>query len=225
MNAPEREPEIELRPSEVAPDSAEFALSRAETRRGVPVVLMKAPVCRPAGQPPRRKRKPQVAPKFVGLCPLTRSIADQSPGGDAMLVWYRSHGTERKREVWTWLVRHAIVCQWDCSPVQTAVIALWAMERVTAGRRRIRPIPPPRMGETKFEQMLAVASAWLRMRVVEAEYRYRKALRSSAGQIPAERYNRSRKSHCVHYPTRPNCYLRKANPVAQELAIELDKAA
>lgn len=221
--------EVRLGPQAPDKDGSEFELGRTTSRHGIPMSLMLGPREQRNGKrfdEPTRVRywRP---PYASTLCPIARGYADQAPGADDMLVWYRSHGRERRRQVGQWLARRAIACGWGSSPMQTAVIVMWAMDRVTAGPRRIRPLPPPRMGQTKFEQLLAELSAWLRGRILDAEYRYRMVADpcAAAGEIPASRHNESRREQSVHYPTKPNFFLRKTKTTAPALPVYYDKAA
>jgi hypothetical protein len=227
---PERTPAVDLRLMEAEPDGLEFKLSRATSRAGVPMTLMVGPRDAPKGkrwdEPTRNKTwRPPVS--SGQLCPVGRAYADQMPGGDDLLAWYRSHGRERQHEVMHWLLRWAQCSDWErfAGPLQAATVLSWAMERVRSGRRRIRPTRPPHMGETQFEHLLSEASAWLRSRIMDAEYRYWQTLQEPAAETPASRHTDSEGSHSVHYPAKPNCFLRKANPRAPEAAFEFDQAA
>lgn len=144
---PERTPAVDLRLMEAEPDGLEFKLSRATSRAGVPMTLMVGPRDAPKGkrwdEPTRNKTwRPPVS--SGQLCPVGRAYADQMPGGDDLLAWYRSHGRERQHEVMHRLLRWAQCSDWErfAGPLQAATVLSWAMERVRSGRRRIRPTRP-----------------------------------------------------------------------------------
>lgn len=143
---------------------------------GVPFDLM---FC-PAADGPRRESASLVETRFKhwappdsdGLCPIGCGFAYFAPGGYDLLVWHRSHGKERKAEVARWMAYRIIAAGWDCLRMEALWVIHCAMERVRAGRRRMKHARPRLMPEKQFDRMLAEASAWLRAGVADAEYRY-----------------------------------------------------
>ena len=195
------------------------------SRSGIAMDLMVSAVSGAAG--PRKaggevtRLKTWRPPSDNGLCAIGRGLADHGPGGDDLLVWYRSHGRERRREVSLWLAYRFIAKGWDCRADDAARIIGGAMDRVRAGRRRLQQPRPFDIGQTRHEQMLSALSAWLRAGLMDAEYRYWQT-QAPAVEIPAARHTGDRGQRGIHYPTRPNCFLRKARP---EAPIPFDQAA
>lgn len=212
-------PEVELTARRVDHDQAQFALSRATSRAGIPMALMSGPGAKAAGGESVRRAADWRPPYDCTLCGGAMGFAEFSPGGADLLRWYRSHGTECDRQTRLWLGRRVWAAGW----ASTASDAWWlvdrAMMRVRRGPRRTVHFPPAGQGRKSFDAALAEASARLRFGILDAEHAY---LQGAAGETPASRHTGDRGNREVHYPTRPNCFLRKARP---EIPTPLDKAA
>ena len=94
-----------------------------------------------------------------------------TPEGDALLVWYRSHGREQVRAVELYLARRALVACWPVASGQALAIIRWAMAHVRAGRCRTRPQAIGIRAEVA-QRLRADAAAWLRAGIMEAQWRY-----------------------------------------------------
>lgn len=94
-----------------------------------------------------------------------------TPEGDALLVWYRSHGREQVRAVELYLARRALIAGWPCSDALAAEVIRWAMAHVRAGRCRTEPLAI-RLRDETAQELRATAAAWLRAGIMEAEWRY-----------------------------------------------------
>lgn len=94
-----------------------------------------------------------------------------TPDGDALLVWYRSHGTARVSDVERYLARRAMVACWPCDDATAVATIRAAMEHVRAGRTS-RLSPMVGLRKERYQAWRAQASAWLRAGIMEAEWRY-----------------------------------------------------
>ena len=111
-------------------------------------------------------------PIHCTTCAATRAFArHEDPAGDALLLWYRSHGRERIRDVEAYLARRALLADWPCDAAQAVDIIRWAMAHVRAGRTRTAPVPVA-LRDDQAQGLRSLASAWLRAGIMEAEYRY-----------------------------------------------------
>lgn len=214
-------PEVEITARRTDHDQVRFSLNRATSRTGIPMSLMAGPNSRAAGGSSRRTGEGR-SPSDCTLSGGAMGFANFSPGGAELLRWYRSHGTECDWHARTWLGRRV----WTAGLASTPTDAWWlvdrAMMRVRRGTRRTVHFPPAGMGRKRFDDALAEASARLRFGIMDAEHAY---LQAAAGETPASRHTGNRGSREVHYPTRPNCILRKApKPAAPTLDCP-DKAA
>lgn len=114
-------------------------------------------------------------PLANSLCAGARAFArHDTPEGDSLLVWYRSHGRERVRDVELYLARRALVACWPVSAEQALAVIRWAMAHVRAGACRTRP-QPVRLRKTNAFELRAQAAAWLRAGIMEAQWRYGQA--------------------------------------------------
>lgn len=210
--------EVDLRSRRVDQDHAQFALTQATSSTGVPMALMSAPG---SGASARRRHTTGEArpPRDCTLCGGAMGFAAFSPGGADLLRWYRSHGTECDRQARVWLGRRVWAAGWASTPWDAWWLVDRAMMRVRRGARRTVHFPPAGMGQKRFDAALAEASARLRFGILDAEHAY---LQAAAGEPPGSRHTGNR---AVHYPTRPNCYLRKAPKRVPEEPLPLDKAA
>jgi hypothetical protein len=219
----ERTPEVNLREPAPDRDGRELRLSRAQSREGVPLSLMRSAKAAPAGPGGRQKREAGRPPMFAGLCAGGRGMARQSRMGDDVLVWFHSHGNVGGHLVGLWLLRRLGPA---CKPWQAAVIVRSAMDVVQRGRaRRIRygngwrstiGARHARMRAERFYTMRDALAYWLALQITRASARYRAAVSGAENETSAPRHNRSRE---VTFPTGP-VFLRKRAPI-----VELKKAA
>jgi hypothetical protein len=99
-------------------------------------------------------------------------LADHSTkDADALLVWYRTMGAERRREVELFLARRAVAAQWNCSDVQAVAVIRDAMEHVAC---RSTKFGAKAVGIRKgrYLDLRANAAAWLRAAIMDAVWRY-----------------------------------------------------
>jgi hypothetical protein len=111
-----------------------------------------------------------------------------TPEGDALLMWYRTHGRDNLQAVQLYLARRAIAAGWTCSNADAVTVIGDAMKHVVAGRRRCRPSQLC-MREEDAQELRASASAWLRAGIMEAVWRYGLADAEPESEIPADRQN------------------------------------
>jgi len=106
------------------------------------------------------------------LCAATRGYARHgTPEGDALLVWYRSHGRDRVRDVELYLARRALAACWPVTTHQARLLIHWAMAHVRAGRCRT-PQVATGLRDATAQALRGDAAAWLRAGIVEACWRY-----------------------------------------------------
>lgn len=111
-------------------------------------------------------------PVTFTACAAARGFARHgTPEGDALLIWYRSHGTERIREVEMYLARRVISAGWDFPAEEAARIIRAAMVHVRAGRTSALRTPRG-IRKARYQEHRAQASAWLRAGIMEANWRY-----------------------------------------------------
>jgi hypothetical protein len=245
---PDTTPPVDLHLGESQPDALEFGLTQSATRRGVPMAYMVG-MRSDAPGPARpvfgvwRRGYPPVLPG--GLCAGGRGFARNGHYDDCLLAWYRSHGRDRADAVTMLTLLRLTSPEQDAdacplTPLQATLLARAAMDRVIRGVgddggqvRRVRAgngwrrpfnATDAGMRAEVFTVGRDALAYWLMQRIVCAERAYWSAVSARESEAPAESYNRSRRSHSVHYPARPNCLLRKANP-APEMAFEFDQAA
>lgn len=117
---------------------------------------------------PRESRPP----RFAGLDAGARGLADHTTkDADALLVWYRTMGTAKRREVELFLARRAVAARWDCSDVQAVAVIRDAMEHV-ARRSTKFGAKAVAMRKDRYLDLRAKAAAWLRAAVMDAVWRY-----------------------------------------------------
>lgn len=114
-------------------------------------------------------------PRFAGLDAGARGLADQTTkDADALLVWYRTMGVEKQREVELFLARRAVAAQWECSDVQAVAVIRDAM-RLVALRAAKCGSAGVGIRKSRYLDLRAMAGAWLRAGIMEAVYRYEAA--------------------------------------------------
>ncbi|GAB3345854.1 hypothetical protein GCM10027359_29630 [Marilutibacter aestuarii] len=92
---------------------------------------------------------------------------------DDLLVWYRSHGRERRLAVQLYLARRAIASDWKCSARQAVVVIESAMEHVRSRSASARlGAQDAGMRKGHFLDYRARAGAWLRAGILDAIWRY-----------------------------------------------------
>jgi hypothetical protein len=132
---------------------------------------------------PRQSRPPL----YAGLNAGARGLADHATrDADALLVWYRTMGTERSREIELYLARRAIAADWQCATEQAAAIIREAMRHV-ATRRPRAAANAIHIRKATFLELREQASAWLRAGVMEAVWRYGLATLDAEPLTPASR--------------------------------------
>lgn len=124
-------------------------------------------------------------PRHVGLDAGARGMAKHlTPESDSLLVWYRSHGESQKKAVGLYLARRIVAAGWTCSTQDALILIDCAMTRVAAGRTRKRYLLPA-MRRDDAQELMALATAWLRAGIMDAEWRY--GLANAELETPASR--------------------------------------
>lgn len=122
---------------------------------------------------PRQSRPPS----YAGLDAGARGLADHwTPDADALLLWYRTGGADRRLDVELYLGRRAIVTGWTCTTEQAAMIIREAMAHVATRRPRANAAGV-RIRKETFLVLRQQASAWLRAGILDAVWRYEMANR------------------------------------------------
>ena len=124
------------------------------------------------------KRKESRPPVYAGLDAAARGFAEFiTRDADALLVWYRTGGRERRREAQLYIARRAIAARWDCTAEQAFIVIEDALTHVASSRHA----PSHRaacMRKKHYFRLRALASAWLRAGILDALYRYHSAIES-----------------------------------------------
>lgn len=112
-------------------------------------------------------------PRYAGLDAGARGLADhgRARDADALLVWYRTMGQDRRSAVELYLARRAIAADWQCTTEQAAAIIREAMAHVATRRPRAYAAVLC-MRKATFLALREQASAWLRAGIMEAVWRY-----------------------------------------------------
>lgn len=130
-------------------------------------------------------------PRRLGLCSLTRGIADQMPYGDDLLIWFHAAGRERGEHVGYWCAARVITSCWTCTTLQALAIIHDAMDCVITrhGPPSGRSARAIGMRKNNYLKLRAECCAWLRVGIMHAECAYAIAADEREPPTPASRHN------------------------------------
>ena len=197
-------------------DGSEFKLAQARSRAGIPLSLMKAPWAgkRSGGAQldADRQQKGCRPPAYAGLSALARGMAGLTPLQDTLLVWER---TGERQD----LVLRAVASRvrgWDVELWQAEYLVRVSLlhARWPDYRGAYELTPLPNISERKFWRLLQEASGWIR---AELHLAHLKLACVHSGRTLTDEptlrgisHTGNEGSQSVHFPTRPNCRLRKS---------------